>query len=134
MFLNRHPRHRQRGLGLIAAIFVITIMAVITVGLSSLVVTSKASYGYEILSARALLLAESGAQMASSHLRLPAEDGDCDSLPQQLPPAELRACTLVVSCPRVTLNGTDYFTVSSTATCGSGIDQAIRYRTMRLQR
>ena len=126
-------RTRQRGLGLMSAIFTITIMAVIVVGLSSLVVTSKESYGYEIMSVRAFMLAESGGQMAISHL-VQENAADCSALPTQLPPADLQNCTLQLNCPSVTVDGTEYFTIQSTATCGSGVDQAIRQLTLRVQR
>lgn len=116
-----------------AAIFVITIMSVILVGVSSLVVTSKESYGYEIMSVRAFQLAESGAQIALSGLIFQGLE-DCSTVPTRLPAAELQACSLVVSCPRVTLAGVDYFTVQSTGSCGSGTDQAIRQLTLRAQR
>ncbi|MEH6470155.1 MAG: hypothetical protein V7752_02795 [Halopseudomonas sp.] len=131
--MQASSRVRQRGLGLMAAIFVITIMSVIVVGVSSLVITSKESYGYEIMSVRAFQLAESGAQMAISHL-LMENVADCSGLPSQLPPAELQNCSLAVECPVVTINAVDYFTLLSTATCGSGTDQAIRKLTLRVQR
>ncbi len=115
-----------------AAIFVITIMSVIVVGVSSLVITSKESYGYEILSVRAFLLAESGAQMALSHI-LSNNVASC-ALPTQLPPPELQNCSLAVVCPAVLIDGIDYFTIESTASCGSGRDQAIRKLTLRAQR
>ncbi|RDE18868.1 hypothetical protein DV711_14725 [Motiliproteus coralliicola] len=127
------PRKAQQGLGLMSAIFVITIMAVVVVGLSSLVVSSKESYGYELMSVRAFLLAESGGQMAISHLLLESAS-DCSALPSQLPPAELQSCTLQLNCPNVSVDGIDYFTIESTATCGSGLDQAIRKLTLRVQR
>lgn len=126
-------RVRQRGLGLMAAIFVITIMSVIVVGVSSLVVTSKESYGYEILSLRAFQLAESGTQMAASHLLIDNAP-DCSGLPTQLPPSELNSCSLSISCPVVIISGVEYFTLESTASCGSGVDQAIRKLTLRMQR
>ena len=132
--MSQQPRRsRQRGLGLMAAIFVITIMSVIVVGVSSLVVTSKESYGYEIMSVRAFLLAESGAQMALSHILI-KNVGDCAGLAFQGSPAELQSCSLAVVCPAVAINGIDYFTIQSRATCGSGSDQAIRQLTLRAQR
>ncbi|MEH6649048.1 MAG: hypothetical protein V7707_03370 [Motiliproteus sp.] len=130
---------RQRGLGLMAAIFVITIMAVIVVGLSSLVVTSKESFGYEIMSVRAFLMAESGAQLAINHIFTEAQGTatDCsgiEALPasfgQRFPGCEFEQ----VSCPLVTIDNADYFTLTSRASCGSGTDQAIRSLTLRVQR
>ncbi len=123
----------QRGLGLMAAIFVITIMSVIVVGVASLVATSKESYGYDILSVRAFQLAESGSQMALSHIILEGV-ADCSGLLTQLPPTELQSCSLAVTCPKATIAEVDYFTVQSTGTCGSGTDQAIRRLTLRVQR
>ncbi|MFT5722322.1 MAG: MSHA biogenesis protein MshP [Motiliproteus sp.] len=130
---SMRSRTRQRGLGLIAAIFVITLMSMIIVGISSLVVTSKESYGYEILSARAFQLAESGAQLALSRIIFESSD-DCSAMPTQLPPVEFQVCSFVVSCPKVTIAEVDYFTVQSTASCGSGTDQAVRQLTLRIQR
>ncbi|MFT6915232.1 MAG: MSHA biogenesis protein MshP [Motiliproteus sp.] len=123
----------QRGLGLIAAIFVITLMSLIIVGISSLVVTSKESYGYEILSARAFHMADSGSELALSRLLFEGTDS-CNGEPRQFPPPELQVCSVVVICHSVTIAEVDYFTVQSTGTCGNGIDQAVRQSTLRVQR
>ena len=133
---NASLKRYQQGLGLMGAIFVITIMAVIVVGLAKLVVTSKESYGYEIMSARAFLLAESGGQLALSKI-LQEGDNDCSGVPSQLAAAELQNCNLMMDCQRVEIptgSGINYFTISATATCGSGTDQAIRRITLRAQR
>ncbi len=143
---HRSNPHRQRGLGLMAAIFVITIMAVIVVGLSSLVVTSKESFGYEVMSVRAFLMAESGGQLAINRIladgQVPGTATDCTvietipSLLQQFPGCRFEQ----VSCPLVTIPAlpdpaaVDYFTITSRASCGSGTDQAIRSLTLRVQR
>lgn len=129
---NKLPQ-RQRGLGLMAAIFVITIMAVIVVGLANLVVGSKESYGYEIMSVRAFMLAESGGQMALSQLALEGAS-DCSGLAPTLPGAGFQGCTLALSCPSVTINTVEYFTITVEASCGSGVDQAIRRLRLGMQR
>lgn len=131
-------RQGQRGLGLMAAIFVITIMAVIVVGMSSLVVTSKESFGYEVMSVRAFLLAESGGQLAVNRILNEASGAATDCTVIETIPSLLQnfpGCGFEqVICPFVSLDSVDYFTINSRASCGSGTDQAIRSLTVRVQR
>ena len=69
MFHSRHTRYqlkpstRQSGLGLVSAIFVITILAVIIAGMSRFFVTSQSSTVQEFLGARAITAAQTGIEL-----------------------------------------------------------------------
>ncbi|WP_207060639.1 hypothetical protein [Motiliproteus sp. SC1-56] len=134
-------RGAQRGIGLVAAIFVITVMALISVGLSQLVVTGQQGYGYQVLSARAFLAAESGAQLAANQL-MPPEGGGGSGCPLPNPPLPAEGsggCEVRLACNQVgplEVQGrlTTYYTLQSEGRCGSGKDLAIRRLTLRFQR
>lgn len=73
---NQRPpiRHiNQRGIGLPAAIFVITLMAVIAVGINQLVGQNAQTYQEEINLTRTFYAAESGAGLAMNALFPPEE-------------------------------------------------------------
>jgi MSHA biogenesis protein MshP len=55
---------RQRGIGLIAAIFLIVVVASLAVGVASLVRSGAAGYVQDVLAYKAFLAADSGAQLS----------------------------------------------------------------------
>ncbi len=59
---KRIVKPQQAGLGLISAIFVITLMAVIATGISRLVISNQHSHSQQILSVKAHFAAESALQ------------------------------------------------------------------------
>ena len=128
-------KKHQQGLGLVTAIFVITVMALISVGISTLVVTSQQSFGYEVQSARAFLAAESGAQLTVSTVLPPSGAGSCiASATPSLPAEGLQGCQVETSCNALgPIDGITYYDIQSTGSCGTGVDLAIRKLTLRIQ-
>lgn len=137
------PLKRQRGLGLVAAIFVITVMALLAVGLSNLVVTGQQTQGQEVLSVRAFLAAQSGAEIGASQVLLP--DGPVCTPPAvneplvdsslSLPGSGLSGCRVAVSCSSFTLTetATTYYRLVSEGRCGSEPDLAVRRLELGIQ-
>jgi len=125
------PLRTQRGLGLPAAVFVITLLAVLAVAINALVSQNDAAFEEEVLLTRAFYAAESGAGFGLNALFPPAEfpgyasgagalPGDCavaDDTYALVAPG-LNACTAVVSCEvDATVADVDYYTITSVGTC-----------------
>ncbi|MCW8887345.1 MAG: hypothetical protein OQK12_19140 [Motiliproteus sp.] len=124
----------QQGMGLVAAIFVITVMALVSVGISNLVLTGQQSYGHEILSTRAFLAAESGAQLAVHEVLPPSGSGSCSNNTPALPAAGLSGCQVSTSCTQIgPIDGINYYNIESTGQCGADADLAVRKLTLRIR-
>ncbi len=133
---RRRIASRQRGMGLIAAIFVITVMALLTVGLARLVVTGQQSYGYELLSARAFLAAESALQIQNYAVIPPGGGGTCSvsTAIASFAAEGLQGCEATVFCDAIgPISGVTYYSLEAEGRCGIGIDLAIRRIASRIQ-
>lgn len=136
------PLSGQRGLGLPAAIFVITLLAVLAVAINALVAQNDAAFEEEVLLTRAFYAAESGAGFGLNALFPPEEfpayasgagaapgscavaDGEYD-----LVAAGLNACSVSVSCTvDATVSGVDYYTITSVGTCAD-VTRTVQVRT-----
>lgn len=135
---------RQRGLGLVAAIFVVTIMALIAVGLTRLTVTAQQAYGLEIQNLRAFLAAQAGLELELNRLMppssFPAGHGDltdtsgCLSASgaansyNSLGAPGLGGCRVEVRCRSLSVATASAFQhrLDSTGICGSGLDEVRR--------
>ena len=124
------PKNRstQQGLGLISAIFVIVVLALLVAGMSKVMVVSQTYRAQEVLAARALLAAQSGSELHLSGLLHPDNSGFCasDSAPVALNVTGLDGCSYQASCSAITIDTQSYFTIESTGRCGSGVDSATR--------
>ncbi|MDX1491612.1 MAG: hypothetical protein R3332_10010 [Pseudohongiellaceae bacterium] len=121
---------RQQGIGIPAAIFVITLLAVISVAISSLVSDNAETIQEEVLLTRAFYAAESGAGFGMNALfppdefplyeRTPSGTAICDAGPREytLEAEGLNACEVSVKCELdATVEGVEYYSITSTATC-----------------
>ena len=123
---------KQQGFGLPAAIFVVTILALIIAATSNIQRNSAEGMTLQIQSSRAFYSAESGIQVALNLLLPP--DGSagrsCATSPffyqRNFTAAGLGNCSASVVCSSVTVNSETYYTLSSTGVCGTGIDRAQR--------
>ncbi len=120
----------QSGLGLPATVFLISILAIIVVAMSELNETSVRGFGQDFHSQKAFYAAESGAQVALNRIfvggvacsgTLAAIDYDASGTNPGLD-----NCSVDLNCDQVDVDGLSYYTVTSTATCGSGFEQARR--------
>ncbi len=126
---------KQKGLGLPSALFLIVVMVMIVAAINQINEMNAATYGREWLSMRAFYAAESGAQTAGVYvINTSVTTPTCDnSFINGLTPAGMSVCTLNVTCSSQTVNSLNYFTLTSTATCGEGIDAATRVIQVRVQ-
>tara|TARA_R110002072_G_scaffold136124_2_gene278046 strand:- start:1371 stop:1823 length:453 start_codon:yes stop_codon:yes gene_type:complete len=121
---------RQQGVGLPAAIFVITLMATIAIGVNLLVSQNAETFEEEIRLTRAFYAAESGANFAMNALFPPDEFPQYDTTAicpdnvgtprvYEFEADGLRECSAEVSCAiDATVDDVNYVTISSTGICG----------------
>jgi len=134
MYLKQNISHlkinRQKGIGLPATVFIIVILSLIVVAMSDLTESSSLGFGQDYHSMRAFYAAESGAQIALNRIFVGGEtcnnslaDIDFDAGGDN---PGLNNCIAVLECSSDPVSGTEYRTFTSTATCGSGFEQAQR--------
>ncbi len=117
---------RQRGLGLITAIALITVVAVVLAALVRTLASSAAIESVNTLSTRAMLAAESGMDVALNRAYAPLGTPSCTTRNWTFDAQGLRGCSVVVTCVPATVGGRNYFDLSSRGACGSGELQASR--------
>lgn len=123
---------KQKGVGLPATVFLISIMALIVVAMGDLTEQSNIGFGQDFNSMRAFYAAESGAQVALNRVFVGGQactnaltDIDFDAGAGGSNPG-LNNCVATLSCGVSTVLTVNYLTITSTATCGVGIEQAMR--------
>lgn len=117
--------HRQRGIGLPAAIFVITVMTAIAVAINLLVSQNTASFEEEVRLTRAFYAAESGAGFGVRAL-FPASEyphtavANCPAMSTyEFSVPGLMDCRAEVSCELdVTVDDVHYHLITSRGICG----------------
>ena len=137
MYREPHNMANQSGAGLPVALFIITVLALLVIGMAQLQQASGESVSLPIQSQRAFYAAESGAQVA---VRDVLESSDCSALttPLSFSATGLNGCSAALSCESVTENisgpgGNTVFSISSTGQCGSGPDRAVRIIEVRVR-
>lgn len=128
---------QQSGAGLPIALFVITVLALLVLGMSQLQQGSGESLSLQIQSQRAFFAAESGAQVAVRDV-LDASDCTAISSPLNFGAAALAGCSATLACESVTANiggtgGDTVYSIISTGQCGAGIDQSTRVVEVRVR-
>lgn len=128
----------QRGIGVPAAVFVITTMAVIVVALNLLVQQSSQSFENEINLTRAFFAAESGVGFSLNGIYPPEEFpgyGGSTCAGTQASPIVyefntdgLGYCEAEVFCESVNISGTNYLTIQGTGSC-DGISRTVQVTT-----
>jgi len=122
---------RQRGAGLPIALFVITVLSLLVLGMSQLQQGANQSISLQIQSQRAFFAAESGAQSAVRK----ALDSGCAAVdsasPLNFSAGGLSGCRSTLQCEAVTADisgpgGDTVYTIFSTGSCGNGPDEAER--------
>ena len=120
---------RQNGVGLPMALFIITILAMIIAAITDLEESSGVGFGLDVNSMRAFYAAESGAQADMANI-FPASgsSASCSSLTStySFSSTGLNGCEALVVRSCVSVESVDYFTLTSTGSCGSGLDRAVR--------
>lgn len=127
---------RQSGIGLPAAIFVITLMAVIVVAVNQLVSRNAQTFEEELNLTRAFYAAESGAGFAMNTVFPPEEypayatTAECAAGPRSydFTVDGLNQCSASVSCNSVLIGAVNYATIESVGNCGD-VERTIQVRT-----
>ena len=118
--VDRHLGRRQRGIGLVAAIFLIVVVAALVTAIARTVRTSADAFSLDVVSHRAFLAAESGAQLGLNRVFAPSGAPACGNWTWALDAAGLRSCTAEVACRSEIVDGTPYYTVESDGRCDVG--------------
>ncbi|MEQ8857040.1 MAG: hypothetical protein RIC56_00195 [Pseudomonadales bacterium] len=108
---------RQRGIGLIAAIFLIVVVVGLVAAITNLVRASSDAFAQDVVSHRAFLAAESGAQLGLNRVFAPSGAGACGNWTWNLTPAGLEACSAAVVCRSEVVAGTPHYTIESDGRC-----------------
>ncbi len=127
----------QSGIGLPAAIFVITLMAIIAVAVNQLISQNAQTFEEELNLTRAFYAAESGAGIVMNTVFPPEEypgyasTAECVSMEREydFTVPGLNQCTATVSCTPVMIGTTNYATIQSKATCGD-VERTVQVRTV----
>jgi MSHA biogenesis protein MshP len=122
---------KQQGLGLIMAIFLIVVVAALAVGVTSLVRTGASAFVQDVLSYKAFLAAESGAQIAMNRVFAPVGIPSCVNQTQSLNQPGLESCTANVTCTSVSVSGAATYTIDSAGRCATGSEVAERHVVVR---
>jgi MSHA biogenesis protein MshP len=130
----------QQGIGLPAAIFIITVMALIAAAVNQLVSQNAQTYTEELNLTRAFYAAESGAGFGMNTV-FPPEDfasgyPNINKCPGVGSPTlysfvseGLDGCSALVTCTLIAEGGSTYSTIESTGTC-SDVQRTIQVRTV----
>lgn len=125
---------KQRGAGLPVALFIITVLSLIVLGMSQLQESGGQAVSLQIQSQRAFYAAESGAQIA---VRNALVASSCGPASVDFDTPGLSGCRAVLSCESVTESGlagnTTVYSITSSGQCGAGPDQATRVIEVRVR-
>lgn len=111
---------RQAGMGLVAAIFLVVVVAVLTGAVLRMVRTSATVFAQDVVSHRALLSAESGAELALNRVFAPAGTGSCADRVWPLDDLGLTGCAADVRCSSELVDGELLYTLDSRGRCEVG--------------
>ena len=131
MFLERTRAARQRGLGLISAIFLIVVVAAIAVAVVSLVRSQSQAFAEDVLSEKAFLAAQSGGEVGLNRVFAPIGTPSCTTWDFDLDRPGLEKCAAHVVCTSTAVSGVAQYTLESAGRCGAGNDIAERHVVVR---
>ena len=111
----------SRGLGLIGALFLVLVVVLLVAAVNRTVLSGAQSTSLTITNHKALLTAQSGAQLTLNRLFAPRGTGSCSGAVWNMTGIDqLRNCNAAVSCRAETVRGNSYFTIESTGECRDG--------------
>ena len=116
-------RRSEQGLSLVLVVFSILLLAILGSAMVQLMTVNSDSVAREVLSARAFMAAESGAQREISAIW---QGGGCAGQHGLSFPALAGCADTQVTCNVVTVNGSQYYTIVSEGSCGPAGDAATR--------
>lgn len=124
----------EQGFSIIMAIFILVVLGLLAVAMLSIISAGSDSVAREVLSARALMAAKSGAERKLNEIFPPGavvNPAACQTSPATSYAgfSGLVGCSnvsVVVDCTFVTVNTVSYFTVTSEGRCGPSAEPAVR--------
>lgn len=116
--LRRPGSRAAPGLGLAAAVALLTVVALFAASVLRLTQTGARGTEVRALGLRAFLAAESGTQLALNRLLPPVGGGTCADRTWDLGELGLRGCTVEVTCTPVSAGGESYVLLRSEGACG----------------
>ena len=119
MSRNRNLR-RQAGFGLIAAIALIVLIAVIATAMARLVQESSATDVASLVRVRTLAAAESGLELALNRAYAPDGTATCANRSFTFSVSGLRGCSAVTTCASTTVSAQVYYDLASRGACTDG--------------
>ncbi|MEZ5552847.1 MAG: hypothetical protein R3E82_18335 [Pseudomonadales bacterium] len=111
---------KQTGIGLVSAIFLIVVVGLLVVAITSMVRTSGDEFAQNVLNYRAFLAAESGSQLGLNRIFAPSGSGVCAGWTFTFETIGLRACQAAVQCRSEVVDSVPYYTVQSDGRCDLG--------------
>ena len=111
---------QQRGIGLMGAIFFMVVVALLTAAITRSVTNGADAFALEIISQRAFLAAESGAQLGVRAVYPAQGVGSRSNNSWDLSLIDMPQCVATVSCRNSIVAGADYHTIESTGRCSDG--------------
>ena len=124
-------RFHQTGFSLPLAIFILVVVSLLALAIFRMNALNQNSVVQEVLSARAFLAAESGAQTQMMRVFPVSGAGVCAAQSLTFNAAGLNACTSNSSCNSIAANGQTYYEIESVGRCGVG--NVTAQRTLQLQ-
>lgn len=126
---------KQAGVSLAMLLFVIIIVSLLAAAIIRLTTESSVSTAQQVVSTRAFFAAESGAQLQAMALfPISGGAGACANQTYNFTVAGVNACSATTTCNTITVNGEDYFQVTSAGQCNIGQPlQATRTIEVRLK-
>ena len=118
----RGSQRYTRGLGLIGAIFLITMIALLSMAITRSVRTGADGAAIEMLAARAFWAAEAGAQLGVRSLIPVSGAPQCTAQAWNMAPIGYAQCQASITCTQTTVAGTDYHHIRSNGRCGIGTE------------
>ena len=120
-------RSRQNGAGLVAAIALIVVVALLSLAVTVTVRLGATSVSLDVLNQRALQAANSGVQIGLNRVYAPSGAGSCTNRNVDFSALPgLPACQASVTCASQTVAGKTYYTLVSTGSCSADTTQAQR--------
>ena len=136
MYLKFKNIHKQSGLGLPSALFLILVLVILLATMNRLNEAGASASGREWLSQRAFYSAESAAQISAVYALNPEQTMlTCDAnfiSNQTFNVSGIGNCSMKVTCDVQVVDSQTYYTFTNEGQCGSGIDTATRIIQIRV--
>jgi MSHA biogenesis protein MshP len=115
--LTLKSNHNIKGFSLPLAIFILVIVSLLALAIFRMTALNQNSVTQEVLTARALFAAESGAQAQMMRLFPLSGIANCSAQTINFNSAGLNNCSASSTCVNRIVNGTTYYTIESNGRC-----------------